>query len=88
MLQKELFKMHQKQLAIWSIIKPQTLQLSQTTIKLQGPCHEVIHALETKSVSKKRYIFSSKKAVNYRRADNNGISKDDKFVPQNTKSTI
>lgn len=79
MLQKELFKMHQKQLAIWSIIKPQTLQLSQTTIKLQGPCHEVIHALETK---KKKDIYSQKKkAVNYRRADNNGISKDDKFVP-------
>ena len=80
MLQKELFKMHQKQLAIWSIIKPQTLQLSQTTIKLQGPCHEVIHALETKK--KKKDIYSQKKkAVNYRRADNNGISKDDKFVP-------
>ena len=31
---------------------------------------------------KKKDIYSQKKkAVNYRRADNNGISKDDKFVP-------
>lgn len=61
------------------MIKSKTPQLSQTTIKLHGPCHGVMHALETEKIFKQQDIFSQKKkTVNYRRADNNGISKDDK----------